>query len=100
MITEKTDFTDAYKQAWKKHIERIDSKKGYQEHYKEGERFSTLCTEVAGRKLEPHEMKNILHSVSTKKPKFKINKFGQFFGKRVKDDVDYMTKNGADYEIS
>lgn len=92
-ITDKTDFTGAYKQAWKKHIERIDNKKSYQEHFKEGERFSQICREVAGRALEPHEMKNILHSVTEEKPKFKINKFGQFFTYGRKD------KNGVDYEI-
>jgi len=93
-ITDTEDCTDAYKTAWANHIKRIDSKKGYQEHHKEGEIFNELCNVIAGRDLEPQEMKNILHSVSVKEPKYKINKYGQFFTHSRKD------KNGVDSEIS
>ena len=100
MITDKTDFTDAFKKAWTNHIKRLDEKKGYNAHHTEGKRFNELCNEIAGRPLQPNEMKNILHSVSTKKPKFKINKYGKFFtdGKNRKTGLDYETKLGAEHD--
>lgn len=100
MITDKTDFTDAFKKAWANHIKRLDDKKGYNAHHNEGKRFSELCNEIAGRTLEPQEMKNILHAVSQKNPKYKINRNGKFFtdGKSRKTGLDYETKLGADHE--
>ena len=100
MITDKTDFTDAFKKAWANHIKRLDETKGFNSRETEGKRFSELCNEIAGRPLSPQEMKNILHAVSQKNPKYKINRNGKFFtdGKSRKTGRDYETKLGADYD--
>ena len=76
------DLTDEYKKLYNTYKDDLASNnKSIQE--KTASKFKQICDGVAGRSVEPSELKTIIKHCQKKNPRMKINKYGHLFGRRT-----------------